>query len=436
MTHKIAPYIHLIRNNHNFRRLWIAQIISNFGDWFGLLAVYALIQKYSGSEFLLGLIIVVKMLSLAFSSPFAGFFTDRFNRRRLMIMSDVVRGVLVLGFILILSVDQLWLAYLITALQMVFSAIFEPAKTSSIPNVTSSEELVNANILSAASWSIIFTTGMAVGGVATSLLGTDTVFIINSVSYMISGFFIYRSSIPQKEMSNREKYVNRNPLNGIVEGFRYLGKHPKVRIPVFAKATFSISLGALVYMLIIVSEEVLLMGSVGLGILYAARGIGTGVGPVLGRRLFKREDGWVRAIGFFMILTGMSYALASQMNSLILIALFVMLAHITSGSNWVFSTVLLQRRASDKFRGRVFSTEWLLFTLFQSVSVTIASLLLEFKLLQVQQAMVLFSLLLMISGIFWLLRVAPVETSNRKPSGSEDLLSQTKKEKPVNQMTV
>ncbi|TVQ67889.1 MAG: MFS transporter, partial [Balneolaceae bacterium] len=207
MIQKIAPYSKLIRGNHNFRRLWIAQIISNFGDWFGLLAVYALIQKYSGSEFLLGLIIVVKMLSLAFSSPLAGFITDRFNRRRLMIMSDLARGLLVLGFILIISVDQLWLAYVITALQMVFSAIFEPAKTSSIPNVTTPEELVNANILSAASWSIIFTTGMAIGGFATSALGTDTVFIINSVSYMISGVFIYRAVIPQKEMSKREKYT-------------------------------------------------------------------------------------------------------------------------------------------------------------------------------------------------------------------------------------
>lgn len=409
MTQKIAPFIELIRGNQNFRRLWIAQIISNFGDWFGLLAVYALIQKHSGSELLLGLIIVVKMLSLAFSSPFAGFFTDRFNRRQLMILSDVMRGILVLGFILIVSSSQLWLAYLITALQMVFSAIFEPAKTSSIPNVTTSEELVNANILSAASWSIIFTTGMAIGGFATAALGTTTVFVINSATYLISGLFIYRAVIPQKEMSKREKYVNRNPLHGIAEGFIYLKNHPQVRIPVFAKATFSISLGALVYMLIIVSEEVLLMGSIGLGILYAARGIGTGVGPVLGRRLFKREEGWIRAIGFFMILTGCSYLLASQMQSLLLIALFVMLAHMTSGSNWVFSTVLLQRRAPDKYRGRVFSTEWLLFTLFQSVSVTMASLLLEYNLLQVQQAMALFSLILAATGIFWLIRVAPAE---------------------------
>ena len=82
MLDKIRPYIELVSNNQNYRRLWLSQIVSNFGDWFGILAVYALITKYSESEFLLGLIIVVKMMSLATFSPFAGYITDRFDRRQ------------------------------------------------------------------------------------------------------------------------------------------------------------------------------------------------------------------------------------------------------------------------------------------------------------------------------------------------------------------
>ncbi len=206
MKFKFKPYIDLVTGNPNYRRLWLSQIISNFGDWFGILAVYSLIQKYSGSELLLGLIIVVKMLSLAAFSPLAGYITDRFNRRRLMMLCDVIRGGIVLGFIMIVSSQTLWLAYVLVALQMVFSAIFEPAKTSSIPNVTTSDELVIANILSAASWSVIFTSGMALGGVATAYLGTDLVFIINAISYFISAYFIYRAVIPQVIMSDKEKY--------------------------------------------------------------------------------------------------------------------------------------------------------------------------------------------------------------------------------------
>ncbi|MGF1669784.1 MAG: MFS transporter [Balneolaceae bacterium] len=409
MDNKFKSYIDLVRFNHNYRRLWFSQIISNFGDWFGILAVYAIIQRFSGSELLLGLIIVVKMLSLASFSPIAGFITDRFNRRQLMIWCDILRGLIVLGFLLIVSFETLWLAYLLMALQMALSAIFEPAKTSSIPNVTSSGELVNANILSAASWSVIFTLGMAIGGFATGYLGTDAVFIINSISYLISGWFIFRADIPQKEMTREEKEKNRNPVTGIIEGFRFLIANKQVLRPALAKGTFTMCLGALVYMLIIVAEDVLMMGSVGLGILYASRGIGTGIGPVVGRRLFKREAGWIRAIGFFMIFTSVCYVFASSMDTLFWVSFFVLIAHMSSGSNWVMSTVLLQRRAPDVFRGRVFSTEWLLFTLAQSISVTAAALILEFNIFTIRETMILFSVLLGLSGIFWLFKVVPGE---------------------------
>jgi len=409
LNFSLKPYIELVRTNHDYRRLWLAQVVSNFGDWFGLLAIYALIQQYSNSELLLGLIIVVKTLSLAFSSPFAGHITDRMNRRRLMIWCDIIRAIVVIGFLLIVSFELLWLAYLLMAVQMIFSAIFEPAKTSSIPNVTTSDELVIANILSAASWSIIFTTAMAIGGFATAWLGTDLVFLINSATYLVSAIFIYRAVIPQTEMSAQEKHRTKNPLTGIREGFQFLKDNPDVMRPTMAKGMFTSCIGALVYLLILIAEDILLMGSIGLGVLYAARGVGTGIGPVLGRRIFQKESSWVKAMGYCMIAAGLMYVFVAGMQSLIWIALLVTAAHMASGSNWVMSTVLLQRRAPDTFRGRVFSTEWLLFTLSQSVSVTFAALTLEFGILSIRQAVLLFALLLVGIGIFWLLKIAPAE---------------------------
>ncbi len=411
MNRKLQPYIDLVRGNRNFRLLWLSQVISNFGDWFGILAIYALIQTYSGSEFLLGLIIVVKMLSLAFFSPLAGYITDRFNRKRLMVWCDLLRGLIVLGFLLIVSFETLWLAYVLTALQMMLSAIFQPAKTSSIPNVTTPDELVNANILSAASWSVIFTTGMAIGGLATAWLGTDLVFIINSITYFYSGWIIYLAIVPQAEMSDQEKKRTRNPLVGIKEGFVYLKRNNQVLRPALAKGTMTMCLGALVYLLIIVSEDILMMGSIGLGLLYAARGIGTGIGPVVGRRVFKNERKWVKAMGICMVLCGLFYLMVGFTNSLLLMLLLVMIAHMASGANWVMSTVLLQRRTPDTFRGRAFSTEWLLFTLAQSVSVTAASLILEFNILSIEQTIGLFAFVLMLLGSGWLLRVVPLEAS-------------------------
>lgn len=401
MFKKVQPYIDLVSKNHNYRRLWLSQIVSNFGDWFGLLAVYALITQYSESEFLLGLIIVVKMLSLAFFSPIAGYITDRFNRRQLMILCDINRSLLMLGMLLVVSYQTLWLAYLLTAFQMMFSAIFQPAKTSSIPNVTTEKELVDANILSSMSWSIIFTTGMALGGLATAWLGTDLVFIIDAISYLLSAWFIYRAVIPQEKMNEKELKRIKNPFVGIKEGFNYLWQTPKVLRPTIAKGCFTMFLGALTYMLILVSENILLMGSVGLGLLYAARGIGTGIGPVIGRRIFRSERNWIKAMGFCMVFSGAMYVIVGSTSSLLLMLFFVFAAHLSSGSNWVMSTVLLQRRTPDTFRGRIFSTEWLLFTLAQSASVLTASVVLENDLVSIQQLITIFAGLLIVTGIIW-----------------------------------
>ena len=401
MFDKVRPYVNLVSNNQNYRRLWLSQIVSNFGDWFGILAVYALINRYSDSEFLLGLIIVVKMMSLASFSPFAGYLTDRFNRRRIMIFCDLLRGLIVLGLLLVASYQTLWLAYVLTALQMMLSAIFEPAKTSSIPNVTTEEELVDANVLSSASWSIIFTLGMGFGGLATAWLGTDLVFVMDAFTYVISAWFIYRAVIPQKEMSEKERKRTKNPLTGIKEGFQYLLANHHILRPTLAKGCFTMLLGGLTYMLILISEDVLLMGSIGIGLLYAARGVGTGIGPVIGRRIFDREKDWVWAMGLCMIFGGLMYSIVGLTTSLTVMLIFVFIAHAASGANWVMSTVLLQRRTPDTFRGRIFSTEWLLFTLTQSGSVMLASWILENKWLTIQETMSLFAALLVLTGFIW-----------------------------------
>lgn len=415
---RITPYLELIKGNRNFRRLWLAQAVSNFGDWFGLLALYALIGKYSDSEFLLGLIIIVKMLSLAFFSPLAGYLTDRFNRRRLMIVCDFLRAAAILGILVVQSPATLWIAYVLTAVQMMLSAVFEPAKTSSIPNITSKDELVNANIISTATWSIIFTTGMAVGGFATDWLGTDLVFILDAMTYILSAWFIYRAVIPQQELSAKERHRTRNPFKGIGEGLTYLYRNKHILRPNIAKGTSTLFLGGLVYLLIIVSEEVLMMGSMGLGLLYAARGVGTGIGPVIGRNLFRDQKDWVFLMGLSITFCGMMYLVVGWVSTIWIMVVFVLLAHAASGANWVSSTVLLQERTSDIYRGRVFSTEWLLFTIGNSLSVIIASLVLESGLITVKPLIMIYGGAMILAGIAWTLTITAQEKLFQEEKGN------------------
>lgn len=168
-------------------------------------------------------------------------------------------------------------------------------------------------------------------------------------------------------------------------------------------------LGGLVYLLIIVSEDVLKMGSIGLGLLYAARGLGTGVGPIIGRRLFQNQKDWVMVMGFSILTTGMMYMVVGWSTNIMLMILFVFLAHSASGANWVMSTILLQQRTTDTFRGRIFSTEWLLFTVGNSVSVMIAAICLELDLISVKPLIMIYGGVMVVAGIIWSITVTKKE---------------------------
>lgn len=388
--------------------MWLSQVIANFGDWFGLLAVYALVFRFTESELLLGLIIVVKMVSFAAFSPMAGYLTDRFDRRRLMVICDVGRAVVVLGFLLVQSAALLWVAFAVTSIQMMMAAVFEPAKSSSIPNITTEDELVHANVLSNLSWSVIFTTGMAIGGFVTALLGTDVVFVINAATYLLSAWFILKAEIPYLRTEEQMRLL-RNPFRGIVDGMKYLKSRGDLLRPAMAKGSYELALGGLVYSLIIISENVLLMGSIGLGILYASRGIGTALGPLLIRGYFADEKKWMGITGFCMMLTGAMYLFVGLTSALWFMAIIVLIAHSASGANWVMSTVLIQKRSPDEYRGRVFSMEWLLFTLVESVSVMFAALMLEFGILEIQTVVLVLAGCLVASGIVWTLTAARYE---------------------------
>lgn len=395
----LSAYLHLIKTNRPFRRLWYSQIVSNFGDWFGILAVYELILNYSGSALLLGLVIIVKMMSWAVASPYAGYLTDKFNRQQVMVISDVARALIVVGFLFIRSEDLLWLIYPLMALQMMFSALFEPSKSAILPNITQGENLVMANIITSLSWSIIFATGMGIGGIATEYLGTDAVFIVNIISYIVSGVFIAIAQFP--DTRNESRAALEKPLKGILDGLSYLRKNRDVLYPALAKGTFTLFFGGLVYMLILLAEDVLMMGSVGLGLLYSARGIGTGVGPIIGRRFFTDKTQWLKMIGLGMMFGGVGYFFVSLTTWLPLLLFLVFAAHCASGFNWVMSTVLLQERAADEFRGRVFSSEWLYYTLAQSFSVFMASSILEINAAWLSEVIAGFSLILIVIGFCW-----------------------------------
>ena len=176
----------LLLHNPQFRRLWIAQVVSQLGDWFNAVAVYALLLDLTGSATLVAAMMVVQLLPLALVGPLAGVVVDRMSRRTLMIGADLARAVLFAGLVFVRSADQIWLAFLLVTLGVIATAFFEPARTAMLPDVVPRESLITANALSAATWAVMLAVGASVGGAITVLVGRDAAFICNGLSFLAS----------------------------------------------------------------------------------------------------------------------------------------------------------------------------------------------------------------------------------------------------------
>ena len=390
-------YVELIRGNRNFRRLWFADMASFLGDWFNIIALYTLVRSLTGSPLALGMVLITRLLPWALASPLAGLLVDRFDRRRLMIASDLSRAAVVLGFLLVDQPGDLFLLYALLAAQVVLGAVYIPARSASIPNITSKRELLTANALSAATWSTLLAVGAALGGFATEWLGLKWVFVIDSASYVVSALLIIRMTIPQSTDRSDSPRSLAAAFGDIVDGWRHLRRHPSIGRIALTKPAWALGGGAQVYMLTLIGEQIEpLSPAVGIGMLYTARGLGTGLGPLAARAWVPNQRHWPALIGAGIVASGLVYAAAGALPWSYLLLPLVVLAHMPSGANWTVSSVLLQQRTEDRFRGRVFASEWMLLTLADAAAVLTVSLLLESGLLSLRQGVLAFATVLVL----------------------------------------
>ena len=141
-------YMQLLRRNHSFRRLWFGQVISELGNWFNFIAALGLVRVVShAAPEVTTLMLIFRLVPFTLFSPLAGAFVDRWSRRMVMIVTDVLRVVVALGFLLVRRPEDIWIAYLCTALLSFFGAFFEAAKNAAVPNITGERDLLPGNAL-------------------------------------------------------------------------------------------------------------------------------------------------------------------------------------------------------------------------------------------------------------------------------------------------
>ncbi len=378
MTENTGPerpvgYLELLRRNRNFRQLWLGQVVSQMGDWFNTIALYSIVLNLTGSGRAIGLVLVARFLPTVVVGPLSGVIADRFSRRTIMIVSDAARAVVVLGFLFIRRPDQVWLVYVLTVLQLVCSSFFEPARTAAIPSLVSDRELVAANAISSATWSAMLTLGAAIGGLITGAFGTDAAFVFDSLSYLASAALIATVRLPKRLPRLKSKLTVSKALGiaDTIEGARYVLRRPRVLAMLLVKPAWGLG-GGILALLAVFGEKIFPVGgsgATGIGILYAARGIGTAIGPIVMRRFAgETRDRMQTAIGISFLIGGIFYIAFGAATNFALALAMLFIAHAGGSVVWVNSTVLLQRLVEDNFRGRVFAAEFMLLTLTMAAS--------------------------------------------------------------------
>lgn len=361
-------YLELIRSNREFRLIWFGQVVSQLGDWFNTIALYTLVVEQTGSGRALGLVLVARFLPSVVLGPLAGVVADRFNRRTVMLTSDLLRAVVVLGFLFVRRPEHLWMVYVLTVLQLGLSSFFEPARTAAIPSVVPRHHLVTANAITSVTWSAMLTLGTAFGGGMTALFGTSTAFVLDSLTYLLSAAIIASLRLPKRPPRERKKLTVARAL-GLAdtrEGIGYVRQRPRILALLLIKPAWGVG-GGILTLLAIFGERVFPIGgsaALGIGILYAARGIGTALGPVFARRFAgETRPQMERAIGWSFLVGGLFYVAFALSTDFTLAIIFLIVGHMGGSVLWVFSTVLLQSGVEDEFRGRVFAAEMMLLTL-------------------------------------------------------------------------
>jgi MFS family permease len=384
----------LLRGNRSFRRLLSGQVVSELGNWFNFIAGLGLVRAVSvAAPEATAIMLVARLAPFALFAPLAGAFADRWPRRTVMIVSDVARAFVALGFLFVDGPEDLWIAYSCSVAGSLLTAFFEAAKNGAMPNIAGGQGLLAGNSLMYSSRFLLMSFGAALGGWASARFGYQVAFIINAVSFLVSAYSIWL--IPEKEM-REEKVVETDKLHetearetknrprfwtDLGEGWKYIAQHPMVAAIIGVNVLWATGGGAcnLIYDRlggVVFAGQGGLEGDAGVAALYATVGAGVFVGMLCARRVgthVELHGLTARFIGWMLFAHGILFAVAGLMPSFWLVGLFMFLSRFIVGMEFAVQETLLMRLVPDNLRGRVITTDRAAEILVMSISTVFAA---------------------------------------------------------------
>jgi dTMP kinase len=362
----LAAKLRAVLRVRDFRKLWLSMSLSSFGDWLGLLAITAtatsLVDSFAGQNFALGAVLLFRLLPAIVLGPLAGAFADRFDRRKTMVVTDVLRFGL---FASIPLVDELIWLFIAQFVIEALSLFWIPAKDAAVPNMLRKDQMEPANQLSLVTTygltpvlaAVVFALLTSLGGRTNDLLPgvneVDLALYLNAVTFLVAAVVIWNLPSISGRRSGRAAHSGESFFASLRQGFSFAGHTPLVRGLVvgitgaFAAAGVVIATGQ-------AFANALGGGQAAYGLLFGAVFIGLGLGIALGPSVAKdlsRE----RLFGVAIVGAGVVVMLLASTFTLWIALLLVVLMGFFAGIAYLAGFTLLGTEIDDAIRGRTFA---------------------------------------------------------------------------------
>ncbi len=377
----MKAYIRLLKDNPSFSFLWGAQVVSLLGDWFNTIVLSTLVSRYSnGSGLAISLFLMARFVPPLFVGPFAGVLVDRFDRKKLLIYSNILRTGVVLAYLLATSPDRLWLIYALTVAQFTLSALFEPGQSAITPSLVKRDDLVAANTLASITWSTMLALGAMIGGAVAAIFGPVVALVIDAITFAVAAALIAQIQLVYEDEGNTEESSDEPPQRGFMDGLRYLTARPSTAAVLLIKGSSSIgNVDTLMTIYATVIFASLMKSELSLGIMFSAFGLGAILGPLI---LNIINDGSIVrmrqlvVLGFALIVAG--WVILGTAASLAMVSVALMVRAMGGSANWTYSSVIIQKTVPDQYLGRVFSLDMAVFQLSTAISIIGHGLIIDF----------------------------------------------------------
>ncbi|GHO85913.1 MFS transporter [Dictyobacter formicarum] len=371
-----------VLRNRNFALLWIGQLISIIGDWLLVLALPFYIFDLTNSTLATGGMFIATSVPRLLLGSLGGVFADRWDRRTMMIVTDLLRAAILLLLLLVHSVSWLWLIYTVALLESAISQFFAPAKGALVPQIVASEELVTANSLDSFSEAVTRLLGPTLGGALYALFGIISIVTIDSSSYLISALLIFliafrpltaQQSAPAVEQSQvTPKTIWLKLWHELVDGLHLVRKDQLLRTIFAGMGVMMIAEGIIEVLLVAFTKQILHGNASTLGWIMAAQGVGALLASIFSQqviRLFQPRYLLMLSFGIIGLLLIVVFNVSIFAVALIVMAIagaLIVWAMVTAQT-------LMQKAVADSYRGRVFGAYSTVLSLMVLIGMGIAS---------------------------------------------------------------